>query len=118
MPSDLRADDLQQSVYDQFMTFVPILLQRENRFPTAANTIVLLKSEGPEDDAALAGMVEAQFETLFQEFSSGFMGRMTHGTHILETGTRWAGMAKGAYDAGRAIYADGATIAPLAAALL
>ena len=76
MPSDLRADDLQQSVYDQFMTIVPILLQRENRFPTAANTIVLLKSEGPEDDAALAGMVEAQFKDVLKPFEIGFMGRI------------------------------------------
>ena len=46
------------------------------------------------------------------------MGRMAHGAHILETGARWVGMAKGAYDPGRAIYAAGVAVAPLAADLL
>jgi len=50
--------------------------------------------------------------------NSGFMGRMAHGAHILETGARWVGMAKGAYDAGRVIYGAAAAVAPLAAALL
>ena len=48
----------------------------------------------------------------------GFMGRLAHGAHILETGAKWVGMAKGAYDAGKAIYAAGAAVAPFAAALL
>ena len=46
------------------------------------------------------------------------MGRMSHGAHILETGAKWVGMAKGAYDAGRVIYGAATTLAPLAAALL
>ena len=50
--------------------------------------------------------------------NSGFMGRMAHGAHILETGAKWVGMAKGAYDAGRAIYGAASTLAPMAAALL
>ena len=50
--------------------------------------------------------------------NSGFMGRMSHGAHILETGAKWVGMAKGAYDAGRAIYGAASTLAPLAVALL
>jgi len=50
--------------------------------------------------------------------NSGFMGRMAHGAHILETGARYIGMAKGAYDAGRVIYGAATTLAPLAAALL
>ena len=50
--------------------------------------------------------------------NSGFMGRMAHGAHILETEAKWVGMAKGAYDAGRVIYGAASTLAPLAAALL
>jgi hypothetical protein len=50
--------------------------------------------------------------------SSGFMGRMAHGAHILETGAKWVGMAKGAYDAGKVIYGAATTLAPLAATSL
>ena len=50
--------------------------------------------------------------------NSGFMGGMSHGAHILETGTKWVGVAKGVYDAGRVVYGAATTLAPLAAALL
>ena len=35
--------------------------------------------------------------------TNSFMGRLAHGATLLETGARYAGMAKGIYDAGKVI---------------
>jgi hypothetical protein len=53
MPTDLQAEDLQLSVFNSFMTYVPIREVRVDRFPAAENTMVLIS----DDDSGGGGLV-------------------------------------------------------------
>ena len=71
MPTDLRATDLQQSVSNSFLTYVPIREIRVDRFPEPANTMVLI-SDNDGGGAGLVFMVQNLFtEKVIKQLQSG-----------------------------------------------